>query len=142
MTLNHIDFGPIPNLATMLDAKNTKTQGDIGVGQAIAWFTRNGYTVSIPLTDNQAYDLIVDKDNQIYRVQVKTTKFKKHNHFYISLIVKGGNKSCSTAKRFDHDIVELLFIFTNDNEQYLIPTKEINRKQTLSLGLTYQKFRV
>lgn len=126
----------------MLDAKNTKTQGDIGLGQAIAWFTKNGYTVCIPLTDSQSYDLIVDKNNQIYRVQVKTTKHKKWNNFVVSLTIKGGNRSFNTIKKFDHSIVELLFIVTNDKEYYLIPTNEINNKQTLSLGENYKKYKV
>jgi HJR/Mrr/RecB family endonuclease len=62
----------------MFDQANTKKQGDVGLGQAIAWFTRNSYTVSLPLTDSQDYDLIVDKDNVLYRVQVKTTSNKNN----------------------------------------------------------------
>ena len=42
----------------MLKWINSKRQGNIGIGAAIAWFTVHGYTVSIPLTDSQDYDLI------------------------------------------------------------------------------------
>lgn len=31
---------------------NTKEKGNLGLGQAIAYFTLKGHTVSIPLTDS------------------------------------------------------------------------------------------
>ena len=34
--------------------------GNAALGTAIGYFTNAGYTVSIPLTDTQDYDLIVD----------------------------------------------------------------------------------
>ena len=55
----------------MPNCKNTKIQGSIGLGQAIACFTKLGYIVSVPLNDSQDYDLIVEIDNKLYKVQVK-----------------------------------------------------------------------
>lgn len=60
-TDNHFKFG------------NTKKQGNWGLGQAIAYFTRIGASVSIPLTDSQEYDLIVDIENKLVRIQVKSS---------------------------------------------------------------------
>ena len=48
-----------------------KEKGNYGLGIAIAYFTSHGYIVSIPLNDTQDYDLIVDKNNCIQKVQVK-----------------------------------------------------------------------
>lgn len=42
---------------------------------AIAYFSTNGYTVSIPLNDTQDYDLIVEKNGILQRVQVKATGY-------------------------------------------------------------------
>ena len=50
--------------------KNTKQQGNVGLGVAIGHFTLNGYIVSVPLNDSQDYDLIVDC-RTLYKVQVK-----------------------------------------------------------------------
>lgn len=47
----------------MLRQHNPKKQGDAGLGVAIGWFTTHGYTMSVPLTDSQDYDLIVDDGN-------------------------------------------------------------------------------
>lgn len=43
------------------NAINSKKQGDIGMCYAMAYFSKMGYTVSVPVTDSQEYDLIVDK---------------------------------------------------------------------------------
>ncbi len=57
----------------MLNIGSTKTQGNVGVGQCIAYATSLGYTVSIPLNDSQEYDLIVD-NGKLNKVQVKTSR--------------------------------------------------------------------
>ena len=40
-----------------------KEKGNSGIGLDIAYFTTNGYIVSIPLNDTQDYDLIVHHVN-------------------------------------------------------------------------------
>ena len=42
--------------------KNSKKQGDAGLGQAIAYFTMLGYDIALPLTDSADWDLIVEMD--------------------------------------------------------------------------------
>jgi hypothetical protein len=94
---------------------NSKKQGDVGLGDAIAYFTRLGYTVSIPLTDSQDYDLIVDDGTSIKRVQIKTTRFKVYNIFIVSLTIKGGNRTFSKIKKFDK--TKCRFIIYLDSKQ-------------------------
>src|SRR5437016_3663009 len=48
---------------------NSRVQGDAGLGVAIAYFSRIGVRVGIPLTDSQPYDLMIDNDGQLSRVQ-------------------------------------------------------------------------
>ena len=43
------------------DSETNKEKGNTSLGVAIAYYSSNGYTVSIPLNDTQDYDLIVDK---------------------------------------------------------------------------------
>ena len=126
----------------MFNQANTKKQGDVGVGQAIAWFTRNSYTVSIPLTDSQDYDLIVDKESKLYKVQIKTTSFKTEYGIYnVSLTVKGGNRSgAGKIKKFDKSKVDLLFILTSDNEVYVIPS-DIVGVNSINLGEKFQAYK-
>jgi HJR/Mrr/RecB family endonuclease len=64
------------------NAINSKKQGDIGMCYAIAYFSKMGYTVNIPITDSQDYDLIIDREGKLLKVQVKTTKFKIRDGVY------------------------------------------------------------
>jgi hypothetical protein len=59
-----------------LKQKNSKKQGDVGMGVAIGYFAARGITVCIPLTDSQDYDLVIDLDDVLKKVQVKTTTSK------------------------------------------------------------------
>lgn len=52
---------------------NSKKQGDMGMCYAIAYYSKLGWTISIPVTDSQDYDLIVDTGTKLLKVQVKTT---------------------------------------------------------------------
>lgn len=122
---------------------NPRKQGEIGLGDAIAWFSANGYSVAIPLADNQPYDLIVDSpEDGLQRVQVKTTTFRqpKYGSFVVSLETAGGNQSFHTRKPFDNTAVELLYVLADDGSRWLFPSRVITSKRTLNLGRRYAQF--
>ena len=54
-----------------------KAVGEISEGVVAAHLLRLGYSVSIPFGNNQKYDLVLDMDNKLYRVQVKTGRLVK-----------------------------------------------------------------
>jgi len=119
------------------NAKNSKKQGDIGMGAAISHYIKQGYTVSIPITDSQEYDLIVD-DGLIKRVQVKTTSYIRKGNFTANLSTKGGNRSFNTIKNFDN----ILYIICSNGDEYSIPTIDLNLKSSIALGIKYQKYKI
>lgn len=120
--------------------KNTKKQGDWGVGQAIAYFTRIGLTVCIPLTDSQDYDLVVEIEGKLQRVQVKSTTYKKKSGIYsVSLTVKGGNHTYASIKHMDKSSVELVFVVT-PIDNYLIPVQGLG--SSINLGQKFQKYKL
>ena len=51
--------------------RTTQLKGDIAVTQAIATFTRLGMEVSLPVTESAAYDLVVEENGYLYKVQVR-----------------------------------------------------------------------
>jgi hypothetical protein len=52
---------------------NSQLKGDIAHIKAIEYFTLNGYTVLLPITDHHSFDLVVMKNNACQTVQVKYT---------------------------------------------------------------------
>lgn len=123
---------------------NPRKQGDVGMGSAVGWFAANGYTVSLPLTDSQDYDVVVDDGSGLSRVQVRTTRHRKPNGFYeVGLRVKGGNRSgTGKVKHFDPTKVELLYLLTEAGDKYLIPSTAVGGTRSLTLGTRYESFRV
>jgi len=65
--------------------KNSKKQGDAGLGVAIGWYATKGTTVCLPLTDSQSYDLIADEDDKLKKVQVKTSTYQRRGRFVVGL---------------------------------------------------------
>ena len=125
--------------------RNSKKQGDAGLGIAIGWFTEQGYTVCIPLTDSQDYDLVVEiKPPILSRVQVKTSTYQTpRGSWEVGLRTAGGNRSgIGKIKKLDPKAVDYLFIVTGDGSRYLIPSAEVCGSSRITLGNKYLYFRV
>ena len=104
-----------------------KEKGNAGLGIAIAYYSTNGYTVSIPLNDTQDYDLVVDKNSCLKKVQVKATSCKtKYNKYQVALKSCGGTLGKTYKTIIDTDIDEL-FIVTDAMDIFIIPIKIITK---------------
>lgn len=122
---------------------NTKMQGNIGVGQAIAYYTKNLHVVSLPLNDSQGYDLVVEKEGKLLKVQVKTTGYKTpYGDYSVNLKTCGGNQSFHTVKHFDNTETDLLFIYCLDGTMYEIPSIDMNCKASANLGRKWDSYKV
>ena len=122
---------------------NSKKQGDIGMCYAMAYYSKLGWTISIPITDSQDYDLIVDTGDELLKVQIKTTsQLSKHDIYVVGLRTNGGNKSGNISKLFDSNNCDLLFVMTEIGEFYSIPRTEIMSTTTINLGEKYLQYKV
>lgn len=116
-----------------------KEKGRAGMALAIAYFGANGYTVSIPLNDTQDYDLIVDKDDKLLKVQVKFTGTKENERYRVKLMTNGRNKNYGTVK---DSSVDILFVVTSNKDTYLIPKEVITQVSNVRLTDMYDKYKV
>lgn len=62
-----------------MTAPNTKQLGDETEARIISELVAAGYSVSVPFGDNDKYDLIVDNEGDLYRIQCKTAWANKQN---------------------------------------------------------------
>ena len=119
-----------------------KQKGNAGLGIAIAYYSSNGYTVSIPLNDTQDYDIVIEKNSILKTVQVKATGCKRKNgNYQVALKSCGGTKG-KTYKTVIDTNVDIIFIITENMEMYEIPKTEINNRSTLNICEKYHKYRV
>lgn len=120
-------------------------QGNLGLGKAINYFTSKNISVAIPLNDTQKYDLIVDIDNKLQRVSVKTSRNTRNNgeSYSVQLRNTGGNRTGTVRQvPFDNTSCDLLFIYTADEKIYLIPAKDIEAKNAINVGNKYTEYLV
>ena len=122
---------------------NRKQQGDIGVAMAIAYYTREGCAVSVPLTDTTRYDLVVDRDGQLLRVQAKTTRYRRYSRYEVALRTHGGNQSWrGEAKYITADDCDLVFVYALNGDMWEVPVKVVEGRGVLNLGKLVDQYRV
>ena len=125
-----------------MNFKTNKEKGNSGLGMAIAYFTTNGYTVSIPLNDTQDYDLVIEKDGVLKSVQVKATGCKTNNGTYQVALKSCGGTNGGTYKSLIDTKIDFLFVLNERFEMYLIPKNKISNKSTLNLCDKYREYKV
>jgi PD-(D/E)XK endonuclease len=123
-----------------------RRQGDLGEAAAIEWLTRIGACVAFPLFHSPDYDLIVDLDRGLFKVQVKTSTCRHgtSEHFAVQLATSGGNQSWTgVVKKFNPCRFDFLFALVADGRRWFIPSTEIGGAHQIVLGgEKYSEFEV
>lgn len=94
---------------------------------------QKGYTVSVPYGDCDRYDQLWDDKNQIFKVQVKTARWKderKMGIIFNCYSVSNGKKHQYTKNEIDY------FATYWDGKCYLIPVEECSSEKTLWFSLS------
>lgn len=126
---------------------NSKKQGTLGVSKAVSFFVEEGNTVAIPLGDDQRYDLIVDREGKLYRVEVKTTQFiNSHGKYQVGLKSSSGSKRQNEDKwritNLSRNDCDLVFIWVGDGSRYLIPIEVLDGKGNLVLTQKMDQYKI
>lgn len=110
----------------------TKQKGNITEMECMLAFMRAGYKVSIPYGEDCKYDLIVDINNCLYRIQCKTShaltnpedgfKFKTRS---IVITTHGAKTSEYSSEDIDY------FATVYEGKCYLVPVGECGHEKTL-----------
>ena len=115
-------------------------QGNLGLSRAIHFFVSNGYCVSIPLNDTQGYDLVVEKDGILQRVQVKTSRLnEKDKNIGDSIVFNcrttySRNTGSVTHKYNENEIDYFATVW--EGKTYLVPVGECSDKKVLRFNST------
>lgn len=114
------------------------SKGNLGLGKAISYFTEHEYTVSLPLTDTQCYDLIIEKLGKLQTVQVRyTNQMKPSGNFFCKLQTKNSKR---VYYSLSETFCELLFCYCSNGDKYLIPVKDIPNKAEITFYKEKSKY--
>ena len=120
---------------------NTKQIGNIGLAHAILYFTKQAYTVLLPINDSQKYDLAVDINSVIYSVEVKTTRQISPSNQPVVCLRSMGGSSKSTYHTVIESHTDYLYVYhTELDKAWFIPIIDINQVSTINLSSSYDKY--
>ncbi len=115
---------------------NSKRKGSLAVGEAIAHFITKGYSVLLPVSDCDKYDLAVDLAEGIKRVLCKYSNYKEKSGSYIvDLRTFGGYREKTYHTKYLPEHFDYLFIFCGNGDKYLIPKENIIKKSHIAVGV-------
>lgn len=115
---------------------------------ATSWFLLRGYLVSVPV-EPARYDLVVESDAGLARVQVKSTVTQDRGRWIVGItrhqydggVVQNAN-GARVRSTYRPGEIDLFFIVTGDGGQYLIPLAATNGGKYLTLDVKYAAYKV
>jgi hypothetical protein len=130
-------FGRTPTMAALRHA---------AVGIAVEWFVSRGYVASLPVTA-AVYDLVVESDTGLMRVQVKTTTHRRAHGWVANVFRQEYDGTATTTLRRRHvpysaHDIDVFFIVTGDRALYLIPVAVVRSRTKITLDTRYKHFKV
>jgi hypothetical protein len=121
------------------------------MGDAIRWFLDRGYKPSMPI-DVAHYDLIVESDAGLKRIQVKTTTAKDpgSKRWVVGIMRHAYDKHAtarnSAGKRrhipYSPNDVDYFYILTGDRSRYIVPVVATRGTIRITLDVKFAKYRV
>ena len=109
-----------------------KQKGNLTELQCLTAFYAEGCHVSLPYGENSRYDMVVDVDGQLIRVQVKTSSLKGEEGEAIMFSCRSSHVNSTGVKNIRYTDKEIDYFATFWNGQcYLIPISECSTEKTL-----------
>lgn len=102
-------------------------KGSTAFAVALSYYVHLNYAVSIPIQEAR-YDLIYDDGESLNRVQVKfTSSLLKSGAYIVDL-------RTTLKKSYSGKEVDYIFVVTESNEGYILPSSVFANNQTVNLS--------
>lgn len=133
----------LPCLIDLQDKDNmnisTKYLGNLTELQCITRFYELGYPVSIPYGDSEKYDMIIDINGQLYRLQCKHANPHLNEENIVDYLTirttwQSGYTKGSSFKRNKYSKEDCDYFVTHyEGKNYLIPVEQCSNEKTLRI---------
>lgn len=120
---------------------HTKHKGTLAEAKVIADLYEKGLAVALVVDDLCPFDLIaIDAEHNLYKVQVKYSKFTKRNVAILRFRSCMSNKNLSYTKRYSKSEVDIFALYVPDlNQCYYIKSNILDTHCELTLRNTIPK---
>lgn len=114
--------------------KNTKQKGNLGELKAATEFTKWGITVAFPFGDNARYDMIIDIDGELKKVQVKYSDSSSDNDSFNCRCVSSKNHTTNkTLDKYTNDVDYFVFYLAEIDVCCIVPIEVIGNRTVFTL---------
>lgn len=112
---------------------STQLKGTITELQVATYFLQQGYNVSQPLTQDSKYDLIVDVNHKLLRIQVKTARRNENTVGYsIKFNCRSTTNNVRECKQRYYSEEDIDYFATYwEGNVYLVPVNQCSAEKTL-----------
>ena len=112
---------------------NTLIRGDINELQCILDFQKRGYYCSIPFSGSCRYDLIVDINDKLYKIQCKASSYSEDEGVLKMSATRSTTNTQRTIK-YTYSENEVDYFYTSWKEYgFLIPINEVSTEKYLRI---------
>jgi hypothetical protein len=116
--------------------RDTKRKGDASEAAVLAALVQVGYHVAIPFGENQRYDLIIEKDGVLSRVQVKSGRLRK-GAILFNCYSSHAHRSGPSCRSYIGEIEYIAVYCPDVDKVYLVPIADLSVSSgSIRLGQT------
>lgn len=100
---------------------DTKTKGSIGVSMFVTECLKRDMTPSVPVGDGAPYDLIIDTNGKLFKIQVKVAYRNKYSYIANARMAKTNRTSYKYEHYKENDFDVFVGCVIETNSLYIIP---------------------
>lgn len=112
----------------------TLIAGDVNELKCILDFESRGYYTSIPFSGSSRYDVIVDIEGKLLRIQCKSSHLYKNDETSIEFDATRSTTNTQKTTRYKYSKEEIDYFYTSYKDYgFLIPVEEVSTSKILRL---------
>jgi len=115
-----------------MESHHTKDKGDLGVLKAQLDLFEQGFTICLPMTEHAPFDLVIYKNGEFLRVQVKYRALTKDGALQVRFATCWADRNGTHSVPIDKDEIDLFCVYCPDTDQcYYFDPKQFRSNVSL-----------
>ena len=117
-----------------------KQKGNVGEAKCLAKMIELGVPVSLPFGDNERYDMIIEHNGRLEKIQVKYSSVQESEGSTCFKLCSSTNHTTNKHySTYENDIDAFLLYNALTDEVYYLPMEVVGNKKTLTLRMQPSK---